>query len=316
LATHSLLHTCFTQNIDTLERRAGVPEDKIIEAHGSFASQRCINCGGSYDGALLRQKVMDKQIPRCATCGGLVKPDIVFFGESVRTGGTWVSSYSASALLTCCVLFACGSWQLPPAFARAATRLWEADLLIIMGTSLTVHPFASLANRVPSECLRVLFNLDQVGNIGSRADDVVVLGKCDEIVQELCSLLGWEDELQAAWADTAGSVDVGLETADVEEDPAREVEKLASEMERVLGLKTEAPSTEEAEAEAANVPESKEERAESNNDPDTADESPPPQPKLSEGPEQQSTSPRNEKEEPLEDGKADGDEANQPEGKV
>lgn len=35
------LHTCFTQNIDTLERRAGVPPKYIFEAHGSFATQRC-----------------------------------------------------------------------------------------------------------------------------------------------------------------------------------------------------------------------------------------------------------------------------------
>jgi len=83
LASHGLLHTCFTQNIDTLERRAGVPADKIVEAHGSFATQRCIDCRVPYDDEKMHRDVKERKIPRCERCGGLVKPDIVFFGESV-----------------------------------------------------------------------------------------------------------------------------------------------------------------------------------------------------------------------------------------
>jgi NAD+-dependent protein deacetylase SIR2 len=75
---------CFTQNIDTLERRAGVPDDKIIEAHGSFATQRCITCRAPYDGDEMKRRVFLQEIPCCKSCDGLVKPDIVFFGESVR----------------------------------------------------------------------------------------------------------------------------------------------------------------------------------------------------------------------------------------
>lgn len=85
LHAHSLLYTCFTQNIDTLERRAGVPEKKIIEAHGSFATQRCIDCKRPYDDEKIRKAVMNSAIPRCEHCTGLVKPNIVFFGEAVRT---------------------------------------------------------------------------------------------------------------------------------------------------------------------------------------------------------------------------------------
>lgn len=83
LATHNLLHTCFTQNIDTLERRAGVPSDKIIEAHGSFATQSCIDCQELYDADDMKLCIELKEIARCLSCNGLVKPDIVFFGESV-----------------------------------------------------------------------------------------------------------------------------------------------------------------------------------------------------------------------------------------
>lgn len=59
---------------------------------------------------------------------------------------------------------------------------------------------------VPESCPRVLVNLDHVGDFGTRPDDVILLGKCDEVVQDLCRELGWEDELNEAWAETEGSV--------------------------------------------------------------------------------------------------------------
>ncbi|KIM40877.1 hypothetical protein M413DRAFT_445656 [Hebeloma cylindrosporum] len=173
----SLLHMCFTQNIDTLERRAGVPDHKIIEAHGSFATQKCINCKQPYDGDKMKEHILQKKIARCESCRGYVKPDIVFFGEG-----------------------------LPDRFINSMSNLQEADLLIVMGTSLTVQPFASLAEMVDDSCPRVLINLDHVGDFGSRSDDVVLLGKCDDIVTKLCNELGWEDELLRLWDETEASV--------------------------------------------------------------------------------------------------------------
>ena len=75
---------CFTQNIDTLERLAGLPDSHVIEAHGSFAGQRCVDCKEQYDARRMRECIEQKKIARCDKCKGLVKPDIVFFGEAVR----------------------------------------------------------------------------------------------------------------------------------------------------------------------------------------------------------------------------------------
>lgn len=80
-------------------------------------------------------------------------------------------------------------------------RLRSADLLIVIGTSLTVHPFASLTSLVPAGCPRVLINMDPAGDFGARADDVTLLGRCDEIVRDLCRELGWE-ELDREWGKT------------------------------------------------------------------------------------------------------------------
>lgn len=54
----------------------------------------------------------------------------------------------------------------------------------------------------PEGCPRVLINLDFAGDIGTRADDVLLLGKCDGIVRDLCRELGWADALECEWAKT------------------------------------------------------------------------------------------------------------------
>jgi len=83
-----------------------------------------------------------------------------------------------------------------------------------MGTSLTIYPFAQLPTLVDDKCPRVLINLEHVGNFSSREDDVLLLGKCDEKVRELCQELGWEKELYELWKETEGSLEVDEEIPD------------------------------------------------------------------------------------------------------
>lgn len=174
LSDKGLLLKVFTQNIDCLEREAGVPADKIIEAHGSFASQRCIECQLDYPTFMMREAIQNREVPRCLSprCGGLVKPDIVFFGE-----------------------------QLPEAFHLNRALPGAADLCFVMGTSLSVQPFASLPGFCGEGVPRVLINLERVGSLGSRADDVLLLGDCDSGVRTLAAAMGWAEELDALWAD-------------------------------------------------------------------------------------------------------------------
>lgn len=173
-----LLKMLFTQNIDCLDRLAGVPDSKIVEAHGSFATQRCIDCKTEYPDDLMMKAVADATVPYCNVpqCNGLVKPDIVFFGE-----------------------------QLPKSFFDNADEAKKADLVIVMGSSLSVGPF----NALPSLCAgvpRLLFNMDRVGDFGSRPDDVIELGDCDSGVRKLADALGWADELEELWLEVGGKV--------------------------------------------------------------------------------------------------------------
>jgi NAD+-dependent protein deacetylase SIR2 len=152
-----------------------VPGEMIVEAHGSFASQRCIECKTDFPDTMMKRAVQEKEVPRCLrkTCNGLVKPDIVFFGEA-----------------------------LPEAFHRNRTLPASADLAIVMGTSLTVQPFASLPSFVREEIPRILINLERVGGLGSRADDVLLLDDCDAGVRKLVDALGWLEELENLWHQT------------------------------------------------------------------------------------------------------------------
>lgn len=182
----------FTQNIDCLEREAGVPPEMIVEAHGSFASQSCIDCKASYPTDKMRQAIEAGDVPRCADCDGFVKPNVVFFGEA-----------------------------LPESFFLNRTLPAAADLCIIMGTSLTVQPFASLPGMCSRETPRLLLNLHRAGGVGSRPDDVLLLGECDDGVRKLADALGWREELEALWAQTAPE---GAEQPSKEEQREKEEE--------------------------------------------------------------------------------------------
>ncbi|KAL1891728.1 Sir2 histone deacetylase Hst2 [Sporothrix stenoceras] len=184
LASKGLLRMLFTQNIDCLERAAGVPADRIVEAHGSFATQRCINfeCSTPFPDNEMHEHVRDARVPRCKQpgCGALVKPDIVFFGESLPSRFHELGKLPAT----------------------------DADLVLVLGTSLTVYPFAGLPTMAPDHVPRVLFNREVVGDLGTRADDVLALGSCDAGVLQLADALGWREELDDLWRTMVGDAEV------------------------------------------------------------------------------------------------------------
>ncbi|XP_045460989.1 NAD-dependent protein deacetylase sirtuin-2 isoform X2 [Harmonia axyridis] len=174
----------YTQNIDTLERVAGIPGDKIVEAHGTFHTGHCLKCQKEYPQEWMKEIIFRDEVPQCEACSGVVKPDIVFFGEN-----------------------------LPGRFHKMLfSDFPKCDLLIIMGSSLAVQPFASLVDRVPRDCPRLLINREKAGQrsglmalMGVRGGldfentktkrDVFWLGDCDDGCQLLAEKLGWAGEL-------------------------------------------------------------------------------------------------------------------------
>jgi NAD-dependent deacetylase len=116
------IQAIITQNIDGLHQKAG--SQKVLDMHGDFLTSRCLKCRKTYDYSQLRHLVLQQTIARC-TCRGIIKPDIVFFGEDVKY------------------------------YHESLELAQKADLFFIIGTSCVVYPAASLPQFVPGKIVIV-----------------------------------------------------------------------------------------------------------------------------------------------------------------
>lgn len=118
------LRRIYTQNIDGLQYKALDPDDEdiIVEFHGNLRSAQCGLCKVAYPIEVFKDAMDKEEIARCSICDGPIKPAVILYGDEVN------SSY----------------------FHQAVTDLRQADLVIVMGTSLQVNPFASIMNYVMS----------------------------------------------------------------------------------------------------------------------------------------------------------------------
>ena len=115
------LTAVITQNIDELHQRAG--SRNVLELHGSVYRNHCMECGKSWP----VEAVLEADgVPRC-TCGGIIKPDVVLYGEG-----------------------------LDPATLTAAMASTAADMLLIGGTQLSVYPAAGLVDYFHGKDLAVI----------------------------------------------------------------------------------------------------------------------------------------------------------------
>ncbi|KAF9430283.1 NAD-dependent histone deacetylase sir2 [Podila epigama] len=183
----------YTQNIDTLEQKAGIRN--VLQCHGSFATASCIRCGHQVLGDEIKEFIFKQEVAYCKVCKtpspppksnknkkskknysssdeddmdgdsdrlkGLMKPDIVFFGE-----------------------------KLPNAFDTCLKMdRGQVDLLIVMGSSLKVAPVSDIMHSLPNAVPQILINRTPITHMDF---DVQLLGDCDTIVAELCRMVGWE----------------------------------------------------------------------------------------------------------------------------
>jgi NAD-dependent deacetylase len=110
------LDAVITQNVDMLHARAGTR--RLLEMHGSIATCGCPACGSRVTLEAARELLRSAAdgVPRCADCGGALKPDVVLFGEMLA----------------------------PEPLERARSLCERAEVLLCIGSSLEVHPVAGL----------------------------------------------------------------------------------------------------------------------------------------------------------------------------
>lgn len=189
LEEHGKLLRNYTQNIDTLERVAGI--QNVIECHGSFATASCTRCKHKVDASAIADDIMQQRIPMCDICNGpnglsnsngsssstdddypvlqrplnynqlvvagIMKPDIVFFGES-----------------------------LPEKFhATIELDKTKCDLLIVIGSSLKVRPVALIPSSISPEIPQILINREKLDQF---TFDVELLGNSDDIINQMCHM--------------------------------------------------------------------------------------------------------------------------------
>jgi len=109
------LECVITQNIDNLHQEAGNSPDRVFELHGNMQWVKCLDCGTRYTVEHIKER-LDRgvEVPECERCQGILKPDVVFFGE-----------------------------ELPSEALRAATEYsTHCDLFLVVGSSLVVYPAA------------------------------------------------------------------------------------------------------------------------------------------------------------------------------
>jgi NAD-dependent deacetylase len=106
-----------TQNIDGLHQASGVPDERVIELHGNSTYAACLDCRRRYELDWVREVfAVGERLPHCTTCGGMVKTATISFGQAMP--------------------------EAEMERARAVTL--EADLFIVLGSSLVVYPAAGL----------------------------------------------------------------------------------------------------------------------------------------------------------------------------
>ena len=140
------LKAIVTQNIDGLHQKAG--SKNVYEIHGTIYKNHCVKCHKFYDA----QSVFASDgIPKCE-CGGIIKPDVVLYGE-----------------------------MLPPCYNEALLAISKADLLLVAGTSLTVEPAASLVRL----CQGKLVILNDIKTPYDNLATLVINAKLEDIFANL-----------------------------------------------------------------------------------------------------------------------------------
>lgn len=159
LEESGILKCLITQNVDNLHQKAGSKE--VVEFHGNLLRAACMKCRQKepIENVEARLKENEQEPPRCAGCGGLVKPDAVFFGEAIPTD----------------------------ALAVSQTQSNKCDVLLVVGSSLQVFPAAQIPLNVklknpPATVIEVN---REPSAMHEQVADILILGSAGDILTKI-----------------------------------------------------------------------------------------------------------------------------------
>jgi NAD-dependent deacetylase len=150
-----ILKTVITQNVDGLHQMAGNTD--VIEFHGSFAWQRCMRCDRRVETCTVDDTVLP---PRCG-CGGVLRPDAVFFGEMIPPMALWRSRESTAA----------------------------CEVMLVIGTSAVVQPAASMPLIAKQNGALVIEINPEPTPLTGAVSDILIPGRAGEILNRILAAL-------------------------------------------------------------------------------------------------------------------------------
>ena len=149
------LKTVITQNIDGLHQAAGNTD--VIEFHGNFAWQRCMDCSRKFE----TRRVDISEIPPRCSCGGILRPDAVFFGEMIPQDAMWRSRQAAS----------------------------DCDLMLVVGTSAVVQPAALMPVFAKETGAKIVEINPERTPLTAEISDYLIMGKAGEVMNQIIQAL-------------------------------------------------------------------------------------------------------------------------------
>jgi NAD-dependent deacetylase len=146
-----------TQNIDNLHQRAGNSYNLVIELHGNMQEVICMSCHAQWVWEEVERRVLDgEEDPRCTHCGGILKPNAVFFGEAL---------------------------PISP-FMDAKEKSRRCDLFMVVGSSLVVYPAAEIpAYARHNGAYLVIVNLSNTDQ--DHLADLVIRGRAGDVMSRI-----------------------------------------------------------------------------------------------------------------------------------
>jgi len=155
LEARGILKTIITQNIDGLHQAAGNTD--VIEFHGNFAWQRCMDCSRKYQTS---QVDISEVPPRCS-CGGILRPDAVFFGEIIP----------------------------PEAMRRSRQAAADCDLMLVVGTSAVVQPAALMPVFAKEAGAKIVEINPEKTPLTGQISDYLIRGNAGEVMNRILQQL-------------------------------------------------------------------------------------------------------------------------------
>jgi NAD-dependent deacetylase len=151
LEARDKLKTIITQNVDGLHQAAGNTD--VIEYHGTFAWQRCMDCSKKYE---TRNVDVSRIPPRC-DCGGILRPDAVFFGEMIPAEALWRSRLAAT----------------------------DCDLMLVVGTSAVVQPAAMIPVIAKESGAKIVEINPERTPLTVEVSDYLIMGEAGEVIHQI-----------------------------------------------------------------------------------------------------------------------------------